>query len=116
VFAGLAWWALSAGKADDAMVFAADASQAASVSGDPAIQLLADTAVAAVRALTDPTRRNVEALLALAQQRVHNLPYRSLTGYTDEPDVAALAARLALPDRSAATRRQRPPRAGPAPS
>ena len=29
VLAGLAWWALSAGQADDAMVFAADASQAA---------------------------------------------------------------------------------------
>ena len=91
VLAGLAWWALSAGKADDAMVFAADASQAASASGDSAIQLLADTAVAAVRALADPTRRNVEALVALAQQRAHNLPYRSLTSFTDEPDVAALA-------------------------
>ena len=95
VLAGLAWWALSAGKADDAIVFAADASQAASASGDPAIQLLADTAVAAVRALADPTRHNVEALVALAQQRAHNLPYRSLTSFTDEPDVAALAARLA---------------------
>jgi predicted ATPase/DNA-binding SARP family transcriptional activator len=99
VLAGLAWWALSAGKADDAMVFAADASQAASASGDSAIQLLADTAVAAVRALTDPTHHNVEALVALAQQRVHNLPYRSLTSFTDEPDVAALAARLARPIR-----------------
>ena len=99
VFAGLAWWALSAGKADDAMVFAADASQAASASGDPAIQLLADTAVAAVKALADPTRPNIEAFVALAQQRAHNLPYGSLTSYTDEPDVAALAARLALPGR-----------------
>ena len=51
------------------MVFAADASQAASASGDSAIQLLADTAVAAVKAFTDPTRHNVEALVALAQQR-----------------------------------------------
>jgi predicted ATPase/DNA-binding SARP family transcriptional activator len=97
VFAGLAWWALSAGKADDAMVFAADASQAASASGDPAIQLLADTAVAAVRALADPTRPKIEAFVALARQRAHSLPYGSLTSYTDEPDVAALAARLALP-------------------
>jgi len=98
------------------MVFAADASQAASASGDPAVQLLADTAVAAVRALADPTRPNVEALVALAQQRAHNLPYRSLTSFTDEPDVAALAARLALPFRSAATRRRQPPRARSAPS
>ena len=99
VLAGLAWWALSAGKADDAMVFAADASQAASASGDPAIQLLADTAVAAVRALADPTCHKIEAFIALAQQRVQTLPYGSLTSYTDEPDVAALAARLALPGR-----------------
>ena len=99
VLAGLAWWALSAGQADDATVFAADASQAASASGDPAIQLLADTAVAAVKALADPTRPNIEAFVALAQQRAHNLPYGSLTSYTDEPDVAALAARLALPGR-----------------
>ena len=116
VLAGLAWWALSAGKADDAMVFAADASQAASASGDSAIQQLADTAVSAVRALTDPTRHNVEALVALAQQRARNLPYRSLTSFTDEPDVTALVARLALPGRSAETRRGRPPRAGSAPS
>ena len=116
VLAGLAWWAVSAGKADDAMVFAADASQTAAASGDSAIQLLADTAVAAVRALADPTGRNVEALVALAQQRARSLSYRSLTSFTDEPDVAALAARLALPGRSAATRRRRPPRADSAPS
>ena len=99
VLAGLAWWALSAGKADDAMVFAADACQAAAASGDPAVQLLADTAVAAVRALADPTRPNAEAFIALAQQRAQSLPYGSLTSFTDEPDVAALAARLALPGR-----------------
>jgi predicted ATPase/DNA-binding SARP family transcriptional activator len=116
VLAGLAWWALSAGNADEAMVFAADACQAAAASGDPAVQLLAETAVAAVRALADPTRPNAEAFIALAQQRAHNLPYGSLTSFTDEPDVAALAARLALPGRSAATRRRQPPRAGPAPS
>ena len=99
VLAGLAWWALSAGQADDAMGFAADACRAAAASGDPAVQLLADTAVAAVRALADPTRPNVEAFVALAQQRAQELPYGSLTSFTDGPDVAALAARLALPDR-----------------
>jgi hypothetical protein len=104
VLAGLAWWALSAGQADDAMVFAADACQAAAASGDPAVQLLADTAVAAVRALAEPTRPNAEAFVALAQQRAQNLSYGSLTSFTDEPDVAALAARLALPSRLAATR------------
>lgn len=99
VLAGLAWWAVSAGKADEAMVFAADACQAAAASGDPAVQLLADTAVAAVRALADPTRPNAKAFIALAQQRVQSLPYGSLTSFTDEPDVAALASRLALPGR-----------------
>jgi predicted ATPase/DNA-binding SARP family transcriptional activator len=97
VLAGLAWWALSAGRADDAMAFAADASQVAAASGDSAIQLLAETAVAAVRALADPTRHNVEALVALAQRRARSLSYRSLTSFTDEPDVTALAARLARP-------------------
>jgi predicted ATPase len=97
VLAGLAWWAFSAGKAADAMVFAADACQAAAASGDPAVQLLADTAVAAVRALADPTRHNAEAFIALAQQRAQSLSYGSLTSFTDEPDIAALAARLALP-------------------
>ncbi|MGH3255193.1 MAG: BTAD domain-containing putative transcriptional regulator [Streptosporangiaceae bacterium] len=96
VLAGLAWWALSAGQADEAMVFAADARQAAAASGDPAVQLLADTAVAAVRALADPNRHNAEAFIALAQQRAQSLSYGSLTSFTDEPDVAALAARLAL--------------------
>ena len=96
VLAGLAWWALGAGKADDAMVFAADASQVASAGGDSATQLLADTAVAAVKAFADPTRHNVEALVALAQRRAQSLSYSSLTSFTDEPDVAALAARLAL--------------------
>jgi hypothetical protein len=67
---------------------------AASPSGDPATQLLANTAVAAVKAITDPTPLNVNAFLALAQQRASGPAYLSLT---DEPDVAALAARLARP-------------------
>jgi predicted ATPase/DNA-binding SARP family transcriptional activator len=93
VLAGLAWWALAAGHPDDATVFAGDAAQAASASGDPATQLLADTAVAAVKVAAEPTRRNIDAFAALAQQRSHGPAYHSLT---DEPDVAALAARLTL--------------------
>jgi len=96
VLAGLAWWALGAGRADDAMVFAADASQVAFAAGDSAIQLLADTAVAAVKAFADPTQHNVEAFVTLAQQRAQSLSCCSLTSFTDDPDVAALAARLAL--------------------
>jgi hypothetical protein len=52
-----------------------------------------DTAMAAVTAITHPTRHNAEVFVALAQQRAQGRAYRSLT---DEPDVAALAARLAL--------------------
>ena len=114
VLAGLAWWAVSAGKPEDAVAFAADAAQAAAASGDPAVQLLADTAVAAVRALADPSRPNAEAFIALAQQRAQSLSYGSLTSFTDEPDVAALAARLARRVRPAATRPS--PRTGSAPS
>jgi hypothetical protein len=93
VLAGLAWWALAAGHPAAAAVFAADAAEGASASGDPAAQLLADTAMAAVTAITRPTRHTAEVFVALAQQRAQGRAYRSLT---DEPDVAALAARLAL--------------------
>ncbi len=94
--AGLAWWALAADQVSDAAVFAADAAEAASASGDPATQVLADTAVAAVTAIADPTRRNAEAFVSLARRRSRGLVHHSLT---DEPDVAALAARIALPAR-----------------
>ena len=63
----------------DAAVFAADAAEGASASGDPATQLLADTAVAAVTAITQPTRHNAEVFVALAQQRAQGRAYRSLS-------------------------------------
>jgi predicted ATPase/DNA-binding SARP family transcriptional activator len=91
VLAGLAWWALATDHLQDAAVFAADAADGASASEDPATQLLAETAVAAVNAIADPTRHHAEAFVALARRRAHGPAYRSLT---DEPDVAALAARL----------------------
>jgi predicted ATPase/DNA-binding SARP family transcriptional activator len=91
VLAGLAWCALAAGHPADAAVFAADAAEGASASGDPATQLLADTAVAAVNAVTDPTSHNIDAFVAFARRRAQVPAYRSLT---DEPDVTALAARL----------------------
>jgi len=93
VLAGLAWWALAAGHPDQAAVFAAGAAEGASASGDPATLLLADTAVAAVKAIADPTPDHTEAFTALALRRAQGLAYRSLP---DEPDVAALTARLAL--------------------
>ena len=91
VLAGLAWWALASERLQDAAIFAADAAEGASASGDPATQLLAETAVAAVNAIADPTSHHIEAFVALARRRAHGPAYRSLT---DEPDVAALAARL----------------------
>jgi predicted ATPase/DNA-binding SARP family transcriptional activator len=91
VLVGLAWWALASEHLQDAAIFAADAVEGASASGDPATQLLAETAVAAVNAIADPTSHHIEAFFALAQRRAHGPAYRSLT---DEPDVAALAARL----------------------
>ncbi len=91
VLAGLAWWALAASHPDQATIFAADATRAADASGDPATQLLADTAAAAVKAIADPARPHADAFVALARQRAQGLAYRSLT---DQPDVAALAARL----------------------
>jgi hypothetical protein len=91
VLAGLAWCALAAGHLADAGVFAADAAEGASASGDPAAQLLADTAVTAVKAIADPTSHNIDALVTLARRRTQAPAYRSLT---DEPDVTALAARL----------------------
>ena len=94
VLVGLAWWALAAGHPDDATAFAADAAHAASASGDPATQLLADTAMAAVKVVATPTPKNVKAFLALTQRRSHGPGYRSLT---DEPDVAELLARLVSP-------------------
>ena len=106
VLVGLAWWALAAGRPADATVFAAGAAQAASPSGAPATQLLANTAVAAVKAITDPAPPNINAFLALAQQRASGPAYLSLT---DEPDVAALAARLARPPSASPQRHLRSP-------
>jgi hypothetical protein len=69
VLAGLAWCALAADHLADAAVFAADAAHGALSSGDLAAQLLADTVVAAVNAVADPTRHNMEAFIALARRR-----------------------------------------------
>ena len=100
VLAGLAWWALANDQADSAKAFATDAAEAASASGDLTMHLLADAATAAAAAIADPTRQNIDAFVRLARQRTEALAYPRLT---DEPDVAALAARLALTTRSAVT-------------
>ena len=62
VLAGLAWWALGAGKPDAAAVFAADAVSAARAVGDPETQLLADSALAAARVIADPTQAQCRQL------------------------------------------------------
>jgi tetratricopeptide (TPR) repeat protein len=92
VLAGLAWWALGADQPDIAAVFASDAVRAARIVGDPETQLLADSALAAVTVIADPTQHNVDSFVALARQRTAGPSHRSLT---DEPDLVALAARLA---------------------
>ena len=91
VLAGLAWWAIGAGQPDTAVTFATDAVRAAKSIGDPESQLLADSAMAAANAVAEPTQRNTDNFVALAQQRASGLSHRSLT---DEPDLVALATRL----------------------
>jgi predicted ATPase/DNA-binding SARP family transcriptional activator len=91
VLAGLAWWALGADQPDAAAIFGADAVGAAVTIADPETQLLADSALAAARAIADPTEDNVTHFVALAHQRTLGPSHRSLT---DEPDLVALAARL----------------------
>ena len=63
-----------------AAVFAAEAAEGASASGDPAAQLLAETAVTAVKAVADPTSHNIDAFVALARRRTQgagvSLSYR----------------------------------------
>lgn len=92
VLAGLAWWALGADQTDAATTFAADAVRTAEAVGDPETQLLADCAFAAARAVADPRERNANDFVALARQRTAGPAHRSLS---DEPDLVALAARLA---------------------
>jgi predicted ATPase/DNA-binding SARP family transcriptional activator len=91
VLAGLAWWALGTGQPAAAVIFAADAVRAAEAIGDPETQLLADSALAAARAIADPTKYNTDRFAALAQKRALGVSHRSLT---DELDLVALAARL----------------------
>jgi tetratricopeptide (TPR) repeat protein len=94
VLAALAWWALGADQPDAAATFAADAVRAAGAVGDPETQLLADSALAAARAIADPNQHNSDSFVALARQRTAGPAHRSLT---DEPDLVALAARLTPP-------------------
>jgi tetratricopeptide (TPR) repeat protein len=91
VLAGLAWWALGARQPDAAAIFGADAVSAAGTIGDPETQLLADSALAAAKAVADPSRHNADNFVALARRRTQGPAHRALT---DEPDLFALAARL----------------------
>jgi predicted ATPase len=92
VLAGLAWWALDAGAPSQAVAFATDAAAVASAGSDAAAQLVADTALAAARAIAEPTGDHIDAFVKLAQRRTEGgLAFVTLT---DELDVTALAARL----------------------
>ena len=92
VLAGLAWWAIGADQLASAVNFAANAVRAAKLIGDPESQLLADSALAAAEAAAEPSRQNTDNFIALAQQRASRLSHRALT---DEPDIVALATRIA---------------------
>jgi dipeptidase len=92
VLAGLAWWAIGADQLASAVNFAANAVRAAKLIGDPESQLLADSALAAAEAVAEPSRQNTDNFIALAQQRASRLSHRALT---DEPDIVALATRIA---------------------
>jgi hypothetical protein len=93
VLAGRAWWAIGADQLGASALFAADAVSAARRIGDPEAQLLADSALAAATAIAEPSQHATERFLALARQRARGPSHRTLT---DEPDLMALAARLAL--------------------
>ena len=92
VLAGRVWWAIGADQLGAAALFAADAVSAARRIGDPEVQLLADSALAAATAIADPSQHATERFLTLARQRAQGPSHRTLT---DEPDLMALAARLA---------------------
>jgi hypothetical protein len=77
VLAGRAWWAIGADQPATAVIFAAEAVRTAKAIGDPESQLLADSALAAAKAIADPTLYNTDNFVALAQQRASGLSHRS---------------------------------------
>jgi tetratricopeptide (TPR) repeat protein len=95
VRAGMTWWFLATAQSDEAVEAATGAVAAASAGLDPAVRLVAETAMAAANAVADPTRANLNALAVLARRRSE--PGVAFAGLTDEPDLTALARRLAIP-------------------
>jgi hypothetical protein len=69
VLAGLAWWALATDHLQDAAVFAADAAEGAGACGDPATQLLAETAMAAVDAIASRSLDRTDVVRATRRSR-----------------------------------------------
>jgi len=91
VLAGLAWWALAAGELDEATEFASAATQRVA-DADPTLQLIAETASAAVKVTTEPTLDNRAAFLELTRRRAGTGAVRG--SLIDEPDVSAMATRI----------------------
>jgi predicted ATPase/DNA-binding SARP family transcriptional activator len=94
VLASLAWWWLASGEPGRAIEAATEAGEVAAETHDPTMQIVANTARAAAAAIAEPTTRNVAVFLAEAARRASGGTFGSLP-LPDEPDVAALAARLA---------------------
>jgi tetratricopeptide (TPR) repeat protein len=89
--AGLAWWTLAAGDQAGAATFAERARVTARSSGDPHTELVAESAVAAVAVVADPSEQHRVELGAIAERR--RFAGGVYAAILDELDVAALTAR-----------------------
>ena len=93
VLAGLTWWFLAADQLADGLRTATEAVAVASECQDPAVALMAETALAAAKAALDGTQANVDAFTAVTRQRGE--PGQAFGGLIDEPDLTWFARRLA---------------------
>ena len=92
VDAALAWWQLTAGSAKEGLRLATEAVDLAARSDNSAVQLAADSALAAAVAVVEPTKRNVGRFLDLANRR--SAGGLALVTLTDDRDIEILAAQL----------------------
>jgi tetratricopeptide (TPR) repeat protein len=90
-FAGLAWWALAVGDHAAAAAFAEQAGSTARATGDAHSQLVADSVLAAVAVVVDPSGQHRGELAAIAQRRAFSGGVYAAS--LDELDVFSLAER-----------------------
>ena len=89
----MTWWFLAADQLADGLRTATEAVAVASECQDPAVALMAETALAAAKAALDGTQANVDAFTAVTRQRGE--PGQAFGGLIDEPDLTWFARRLA---------------------